>query len=145
MNKLHFFQLNYGNEQTAFLSVHQLYLGQATDREMGIYRQWGGEETVLRRLHFNRAPLSIQTQRPRSRKTSPPTFNLPSVLSLAPSANVSDFIMQSVTVVRSCPDSLFSARAKAQISIECGGGTKRRTAGAFVASESLLTAPEPSG
>ena len=76
----------------------------------------------------------------RSRK-SPPTFNLPSVLSLAPSANVSDFIMQSVTVVRSCPDSLFSARAKARISIECGGGTKRRTAGAFVASESLLTAP----
>ena len=71
----------------------------------------------------------------------PPTFNLPSVLSLAPGANVSDFIMQSVTVVRSCPDSLFSARAKARISIECGGGTKRRTAGAFVASESLLTAP----
>ena len=39
-----------------------------------------------------------------------------------PSANVSDFIMQSVTVVRSCPDSLFWARAKARISIECGAG-----------------------
>ena len=48
----------------------------------------------------------------------PPTFNLPSVLSLAPGANVSDFIMQSVTIPG--PVSLFRARAKARISIECG-------------------------
>ena len=71
----------------------------------------------------------------------PPTFNLPSVLSLAPGANVSDFIMQSVTIPG--PVSLFRARAKARISIECGSHRVRlrQSAGAFVASESLLTAP----
>ena len=53
----------------------------------------------------------------------PPTFNLPSVLSLAPGANVSDFIMQSVTIPG--PVSLFRARAKARISIECGSDRVR--------------------
>ena len=106
MYKLHFFQFN-----------NSIWVKQGT--VMGTTDN-GAEERPFCDVSISIAP-HYQSKPKSPQQENPPTFNLPSVLSLAPSANVSDFIMQSVTVVRSCPVSLFSARAKARISIECGG------------------------
>ena len=103
-----------------------LYTPWCLARSYSLFEYWavGTGESQWAERRFRDVSISIvphdQSKVSAAGVERPPTFNLPSVLSLAPGANVSDFIMQSVTVVRSCPDSLFWARAKARISIECG-------------------------